>query len=72
MAQLLPQGTIRRAVFETVDRSLGWLKTGEYRTLSSICGDEIVDGEPCKFCSWLCHLLDRIELNHCVINARKP
>lgn len=72
MAQLFPEGTVRRAVLEVVDRSAGWILFGQYRPLSNICGDKIVAGKPCRFCDWLCKKLNKVEERHCERNAGKP
>ena len=70
---LLPEGTLRRQVFEACDRSLGWLFFSAFRPLSNICGDQIVVGNPCRFCLWMCRNLSRyVEKDHCLKNAGKP
>ena len=78
MAQLLPPGTLRRWVFEfLIDRPLGWIRSGQYRPLSNLCGDEILDSEETGvpvtgFCCRLCAWLDKLEPGHCRKNGRKP
>ena len=72
MSQLLPKGTLRRFLFEHVDRFLGLLRFGQYRPLSNICGDQLKAGNPCTFCCELCAKLDKIEKDHCLKNAGKP
>ncbi len=69
---LLPDGSIRRVVVETLDRSLGWLIFGEYRPLSNICGDKLKDGTAGAGCRCMCKGLDKIEPDHCIKNAGKP
>ena len=75
--QLFPKDTLRRTVFEFLDRCAGWLRSGTYRPLSNLCGDEILDqeegkGEVSGFCCTLCKWLDKIEPGHCKKNGRKP
>lgn len=69
---LLPQGTLLRGVVETLDRALGWLRFGEFRTLSSLCGERLKAGNAPVDCKCLCGALDRAEPDHCQKNAGKP
>lgn len=69
--QLLPEGTLRRRVFEAIDRWLGHdLFTGN-KTVSTDCGDQIKAGGPCRFCRIVCWLLNFMEKDHCIKNAGK-
>lgn len=71
---LLPQGTLRRKIFEAIDRWLGaQLFTGD-KTVSTDCGDQYVAGKPCLFCRFICKIVlfwaDKGQ--HCEKNAGKP
>lgn len=79
--QLLPEGTLRRKLFEFLDRSLGWIGYRTFRPLSDICGDvlaygrrreEVVGTIRCKFCTKLCDILSKyVEFDHCKKNKGK-
>ena len=71
MSQLLPEGTLRRRIVETIDRSLGFVIFGSYRTLSSQCGDRLKDETAGAGCKCLCRALDGVEKGHCLKNAGK-
>jgi hypothetical protein len=79
--QLFPPNTIRRSIFEFLDRSLGFIIYRTYRPVSDICGDIIVfmrrrEELPgtwrCIFCSWICDILSKyVEFEHCQKNKGK-
>ena len=73
MTQLLPQGTIRRTVFEFLDRCVGKITMGEFRPVSNLCGERILAGKDCPVCTWICEKLSRyVESRHCERNVGKP
>lgn len=81
MGQLLPEGSLRRRIFEFCDRACGWIGYRTFRPLSDICGDVLAYGRRreegketvrCKFCLGLCDFLSKyIELDHCIKNKGK-
>lgn len=56
---------ILRAQDKTMAALLGW--TGRY-TVSAECG---AGKEPCRFCRWVCALLDLIQPGHCAGAAKR-
>ena len=69
--QLLPPNTLRRRVFESVDRWFGWFLFGEAKTVSTHCGDRLKAGTAGAGCKCLCSALDLLEKEHCLKNAGK-
>jgi hypothetical protein len=73
--KLLPKGTLRRAVFEGIDRRLAGVVFGQSPTLSTICGKRLFDLlKICYFCRgicWFANLLDKGSEDHCKKNKDK-
>jgi hypothetical protein len=57
-----------RRLWKALDVLLNVLRGGELETVSSACGKEIVEGNPCRVCSALCRLLDVFWPDHCINN----
>lgn len=70
---VLPQGTLRRALFEKVDRALGRLFFGNDKTVSTNLGDRIYNGTAPWWQRWIASQIDALvfEYGHCLKNAGK-
>lgn len=70
---LLPEGTLRRRIFEWCDRTLGNIFFCNGKTISTNCGDQLKAGTPCLFCKWSNPIVSTvIEQDHYLKNAGKP
>ena len=62
-------GNIVRAMDALLAAMLPFNWSGR-KTVSNECGDQVVAGNPCRFCSVLCAILNYVlELDHCRKNA---
>lgn len=71
--ELLPQGSLRRRVFEWCDRWLCHFLTGQTVTCSTYLGDRIKDGSASWYQTFLASAVDALvfEYGHCLKNAGK-
>jgi hypothetical protein len=54
-----------------LDRLINAMAAGNRETVSSRCGRQIVAKKPCRFCFYLCKLLDKRWKDHCIHNINK-
>jgi hypothetical protein len=64
--------TYFRRLFKALDILANVMAGGLLETISSRCGKQIVDGDPCKACCLICRLLDLRWKDHCKHNIMNP
>lgn len=61
-----------RRLWVAIDVMLNVLRGGQVETISSACGKQLIEGQPCRFCSIVCRLLNLRWPDHCINNRIDP
>ena len=74
---LFPEGTLRRTIFEWIDREFAFLMFDSALTISAYCGKQIAANregglKPCLRCRFCCWVASWFENDHCFKNKDRP